>query len=419
MFHAKDSPESWSCVPLGDRIELEYGAALKVEDRVTGTIPVYGSNGPVGTHNRSLVKGPGILVGRKGSIGAVHVASSDYWPIDTVYYVRQKADDEPAYLAALLQFMDLAKLNAATGVPGLSRRDALALRGMFPPPTEQAAIARILDAADAAIARTRTAIEKARRVKKALLQRLLTVGAPDPRESGREFVTSRFGRFPKAWAIERLDAVAEVGSGVTLGKDTTGFKAVDLPYLRVANVQDGHLNLDEIKTVRVRADEAHRYLLQSGDVVMTEGGDIDKLGRGTIWPGTISPCLHQNHIFRVRTDRDRLLPEYLAAVIGSEFGKRYFMRIAKRTTNLASINKTQLRAFTLPVPDVNEQTRVIAILKAADRQIEAAGNAHESMVRAKRGLLQDLLTGRIRVTAGKPKSVTNRLEMFALTGNAS
>jgi type I restriction enzyme S subunit len=99
----------------------------------------------------------------------------------------------------------------------------------------------------------------------------------------------------------RLGEVAEVASGVTLGRDLERFMTVDLPYLRVANVQDGHLDLEEIKWVRVRPTEVERFLLQPGDVLMTEGGDIDKLGRGTVWEGQIKPCLHQNHVFRVRS----------------------------------------------------------------------------------------------------------------------
>lgn len=98
---------------------------------------------------------------------------------------------------------------------------------------------------------------------------------------------------PAHWQNRRVDEVAEVGSGLTLGKDVSGFKHVELPYLRVANVQDGHLDLTTIKTVKVRLDEVERYRLEAGDVLMAEGGDIDKLGRGTLWDGQIPNCLHQ------------------------------------------------------------------------------------------------------------------------------
>jgi type I restriction enzyme S subunit len=197
--------------------------------------------------------------------------------------------------------------------------------------------------------------------------------------------------------VYRLDEVAEVGSGVTLGRDLEGSPTVELPYLRVENVQDGFLDLAEIKTVRIRPNEVERFSLQPKDVLMTEGGDIDKLGRGAIWTGEITPCLHQNHIFRVRTNAAILVPEFLAALIASDYGKRYFIRIAKRTTNLASINKTQLRAFPVPCPPLEVQCATTAVLAATDTVIQRTRAEVAVLEKLKRGLIQDLLTERAQV----------------------
>lgn len=197
--------------------------------------------------------------------------------------------------------------------------------------------------------------------------------------------------------MERLDEVAEIGSGVTLGRDLSGSATVDLPYLRVANVQDGFLDLSEIKTVKVRTTEVDQFSLAAGDVLLTEGGDFDKLGRGAVWDGSISPCLHQNHIFRVRADRSKLEPEFLATLIGSEYGKRYFLRIAKRTTNLASINKTQLSAFPVLLPDLWEQQKIVERLAATQKLLDVQQKELRQLERLNRGLMQDFLTGRVRV----------------------
>jgi len=252
-----------------------------------------------------------------------------------------------------------------------------------PPIVEQRSIVRILEVVDTAIERTRTAIDKAKRLKKGLTQNLIPSG-----------------RFPKSWQVFPLREIAEVGSGVTLGKNLEGSSTVRLPYLRVENVQDGFLDLTTIKQVKVRTNEVERYLLQPGDVLMTEGGDLDKLGRGCVWHGEITPCLHQNHIFRVRPNNTILDPDYLEAVICSSYGKRYFMRIAKRTTNLASINKTQLKAFFVPCPSLDEQRRIVEILSAAQTRINAEENHCAIFNRLKRGLMQDLLTGKVRVGNG-------------------
>lgn len=240
---------------------------------------------------------------------------------------------------------------------------------------------------DTAIERAREAVELALSLDHSLLHDLLERGLTATRGTKR----------PAHWETKRVDEVAEVGSGVTLGKDVSGFKSVELPYLRVANVQDGHLDLNTVKTVRVRLDEVERFRLEPGDVLMTEGGDLDKLGRGTLWEGQIPDCLHQNHIFRVRADRSQLDPRYFSYVVESDIAKRYFNRVAKRTTNLASTNKTQVRAFKFPVPPLEEQEQIAEIVKASKAKIEALKQKEAALRELKKSLMHDLLTGTVRV----------------------
>lgn len=171
---------------------------------------------------------------------------------------------------------------------------------------------------------------------------------------------------PAAWPIMRLAQIAQVQTGVAKNGERKLKRPVELPYLRVANVQDGHVDLRDIKTIEVEAADVSRYRIEAGDVLMTEGGDFDKLGRGTVWNGEISPCLHQNHVFAVRVDRSALLPEFLAAYCAAEPGRRYFLGCSKQTTNLASINSTQLKELPLPVPPLAEQRGIVAVLGAMD-----------------------------------------------------
>ncbi len=266
----------------------------------------------------------------------------------------------------------------------------------------QQRVAEILDAADAAIRHTERLIAKLRWVKAGLLHDLLTRGIDeqgrvrDPVAHPLQFKGSPVGRIPKDWEVYSLNEVAQVGSGVTLGREVQGVSAVELPYLRVANVQDGYIDLSDVKTVRVFRAEVPNYTLQDGDVLMTEGGDFDKLGRGAVWRGQISTCLHQNHIFRVRADRERLLPDFLASVSASHIGKTYFLRSSKQTTNLASINSTQLKAFPVPCPSLDEQYRVIAASRSFDQRISTEEAYRDKLKLQKRGLMHDLLTGRVR-----------------------
>ena len=109
-----------------------------------------------------------------------------------------------------------------------------------------------------------------------------------------------------------------------------------------------------------------------GDILLTEGGDPDKLGRGAVWEAAIDPCIHQNHVFRVRVTDDRMTPEFLSRLLGSSRGKRYFLRMAKQTTGIASINMTQLRAFPLLEPPVSLQRTFVDRITELDRLTEAA-----------------------------------------------
>ncbi|MFH1048354.1 MAG: restriction endonuclease subunit S, partial [Patescibacteria group bacterium] len=114
-------PEEWEIISIGNILSLEYGKALKDENRIVGEIPVYGSNGVVGFHNQKLVDGPGIIVGRKGSAGEVIFSKKDFFPIDTTYFVKTNFDTK--YVYYLLKNTDIKQLVSSSAVPGLNRND--------------------------------------------------------------------------------------------------------------------------------------------------------------------------------------------------------------------------------------------------------------------------------------------------------
>ncbi len=187
---------------------------------------------------------------------------------------------------------------------------------------------------------------------------------------------------PEAWPRQPLSAVAEVISGVAKGRNLGPGEAVELPYMRVANVKDGYLDLDEVKTIEIKRSEVEKLLIRPGDLLMTEGGDPDKLGRAALWAGEIEACVHQNHVFKVRSDRACVSPAYLRTLAGSAYGKAYFLSVAKKTTGIASINKTQLNAFPVPLPPLPLQQaferRVQAVESILSQQVDAAAKAKAS-----------------------------------------
>lgn len=171
---------------------------------------------------------------------------------------------------------------------------------------------------------------------------------------------------PKGFPALPLSEVAEVISGVAKGRALDGADCIDVPYMRVANVKDGHLDLSEVKTIQIKRSELPKLLIEPGDLLMTEGGDPDKLGRAALWSGEIASCVHQNHVFKVRADRRQVLPVYLRSLASSAYGKRYFLSVAKKTTGIASINKTQLSAFPIVLPQLGLQARFSERVLAVD-----------------------------------------------------
>jgi type I restriction enzyme S subunit len=190
-----------------------------------------------------------------------------------------------------------------------------------------------------------------------------------------------------------LQDVARVQTGIAKGRDYDSIPTVELPYLRVANVQDGFLDLAEMKTIAVALDEVERYRVKIGDVLMTEGGDFDKLGRGTIWRGEVENCIHQNHVFCVRPDSNKLLPEYLTYQTASPYGKAYFLKCAKKTSNLASINSTQVKQFPVLVPSLKDQQQLVTNLTTVDKAVFGIETHLAVVYRLKKQLTTEVLHG--------------------------
>ena len=178
------------------------------------------------------------------------------------------------------------------------------------------------------------------------------------------------GKVPESWTAGMLRWYSTIQGGIAKGKDYEGRDTISLPYLRVANVQDGFVDLTEIKQVSVLESELERYSLRAGDVLMNEGGDNDKLGRGAVWQGQIEPCLHQNHVFAIRPN-DLLRSEWLAAFTGSQPARTYFFLSSKQSTNLASISASNIMSLVVPIPPVAEQTQVLRFLDHETARIDA------------------------------------------------
>ena len=273
-----------------------------------------------------------------------------------------------------------------------------------PPPDEQAAIVRFLNwvngRLERAIRAKRKVIALLNEQKQAIIHRAVTRGL-DPSVPLKPSGIPWLGDIPQHWEVRPLKAVCEIQSGITLGKDYAGQTLREYPYLRVANVQAGHANLAVVKTIRVTKAEALRCMLQKGDVLMTEGGDADKLGRGCVWNSQVDPCLHQNHVFAVRPNQSQLEPHFLSALMGTSYARAYFQSTAKQTTNLAATNKTKIGQFEVLLPKVDEQNRILTALNEQTRPVNTAVSRLEREIELLREyrtrLVADVVTGKLDV----------------------
>ena len=325
--------------------------------------------------------------------------------------LRPGPDLDQGFLYRLVQAEEFVGRVVArsTGVsyPAIAPSVLARLDIWLPPLPEQEAIAAWLDERnrriDELVAAKRRLIDLLAEQRTALITHAVTKGlnpAAPMKPSGIDWL----GDVPEHWEVKRLKFISHLQTGLTLGKkhtDEEQSRLVLRPYLRVANVQDGWLDLDHITEVEVLPDRIARYELRSGDVLMTEGGDFDKLGRGYVYEGQIDGCLHQNHIFAVRPDARRLDSRFLAAMLSCLHGRNYFTKTSQQTTNLASTNATKLGDFPVPLPPLAEQAQIMArvaeIASTLDSLTAAAEAAIARLTEYRQAVISAAVTGKINV----------------------
>ncbi|WP_078843722.1 restriction endonuclease subunit S [Streptomyces albus] len=219
---------------------------------------------------------------------------------------------------------------------------------------------------------------------------------------------------PQDRPLVRLGYICRIQNGLTVdGKRDVSGDAVTRPYLRVANVQAGHVALDSVTEITVPRAVARRSTLRVGDVLMTEGGDLDKLGRGTVWNGELPDCLHQNHVFALRPANTVLDGHYLALMTQTVHGRCYFESTGSRTTNLASTNSSKILGFPIPLPSLDVQR---SLVNQVYEKLEATAGVRRLLNRQlalmaehRQALITAAVTGQFDVSTASGRNVTDNL----------
>mgnify|MGYP003575372063 CR=1 FL=1 len=245
--------------------------------------------------------------------------------------------------------------SSSTTLPILNKSKFSSLETIVPPLAEQQQIAQKLDELLAQVDTLKTRLDAIPNILKRFRQSVLAAAVSGKlTEEWREIQIEKLDE----WRWVTLGEIADVKGGITKDSKKQESSFIELPYLRVANVQRYFLDLDEIKTIRIPETRVKDLLLEVGDILFNEGGDLDKLGRGWIWEGQIQNCSYQNHVFRARLKNKSDSPKYISWW-GNTEGFEYFIRNGKQTTNLASINKTLLSNLPINLPPTKEQTEIV------------------------------------------------------------
>ena len=306
-----------------------------------------------------------------------------------------------------------AEIATGTTFSEISRGKARLEPIAFPGREEQERIAAYLDAScaaiDAAVAAKRRQLETLDILRKSIIQRAVTRGI-----SARVVLESTgnawMEQIPRGWKLVCLKRIADIQGGLTLGKQYEG-RLIERPYLRVGNVQDGHLDLADVSLIELPASVAATVELRPDDVLTTEGGDLDKLGRGHVWKGEISGCLHQNHILAVRCVLHNLKPMFLAYVTAAKYGRDYFEATGKKTNNLACTNATKVGEFPIPLPPLAEQEAICVHLDETLGELRRIITGIESQIAIlmayRNSLIHECVTGQRRVTEADVRRAQN------------
>jgi type I restriction enzyme S subunit len=301
------------------------------------------------------------------------------------------------YIQALRTTTDLVRDGQALRFENFAKVDLPAI-----PREEQAAIALFLDREtakiDALVAEQQRLMELLREKRQAVISNAVTKGLnPDApmKDSGVEWL----GDVPAHWDIRRVKFLASIRTGIAKGKDFGSTEIVDVPYLRVANVQDGYLDLSDVHVMPVPTADLERFRLRAGDVLMNEGGDFDKLGRGAVWKEEIDPCVTQNHVFAVRLRE--LNPDWLATYSCGKAAQFYFKSRSKQSTNLASISSTNIMELPVPLPPNGEREEILQFVRDQTSSLDALNEdvrrAVDLLMARRAAVISAAVTGQIDV----------------------
>ncbi|QDA31674.1 restriction endonuclease subunit S [Thermococcus indicus] len=404
-------PEDWEVVELEEIAERFVGGgtpSTKKPEYWNGDIPwitsaiisgYYITDGEKyitekGLNNSStnIVPKGNIVVATRVGLGKAAITKIDVAiNQDLTGVILKKELVDPEYLVRYVTSPFVVKfiLSAARGttIKGISRKELAKLKIPLPPLPEQKKIAEILRTVDEDIEKTDEAIERTERLKKGLMQRLLTKGIKHER-----FKKTELGEIPEEWRVVRLEEISNIYYGLSqpLPELESG-----VPMIRATNIRAGKVyreGLIKVDISELPANKRH-VILQEGDIIVVRSGaytgDIGIISRE--FEGSIA-----GYDLIVRLNHEKAYPEYTTYYLLSPHVQSYFTTLRTRSAQ-PHLNSKQLKNTKIPLPPLSEQKQIAEILSTVDRKLELLRKRREKLEKVKKGLMKDLLTGRRRV----------------------
>ncbi len=388
-------PSGWKRGLLSEFAQIGSGDPI-TKSRLGGPFPLMGANGPIGAA-RDYNFEDGYLVGRVGAAGAVTDVSGKCWASDNTLTVKPKpAVIDRRYLGYLLRKLNLAELATRSAQPLVTQTQLAGRNCMVPAKKpEQAIVAQILDTLDTQIRQTEALIAKLERIKQGLLTDLLTRGIdengqlrPTPDQAPHLYKESPLGRIPREWYVMAFLEVASLPSGQV---SPLAPEYRDMPLVAPDHIESGTAKLIKVETAREQGAISGKYLFVPGDVVYSK---IRPYLR-KMWLANLNGlCSADMYPLRPRPGISSMF--LLMVVMGERFSE--FANAVSMRTGIPKINRHELASVELAVPPATEQMAIEEALSSVNRRIESERENLKKLGDQKQGLMDDLLTGRVRVT---------------------
>ncbi|MBU1208084.1 MAG: restriction endonuclease subunit S [Proteobacteria bacterium] len=390
-------PEGWVYPKLGEILNVNYGKGLKEATRAPGDIPVYGSNGVVGQHSIPFTQGATIIIGRKGTVGAVHFSNSPCWPIDTTYFIDDFHGLNPKYLLYSLRSLNLAERDTSTAIPGLNREDLYSQQIPLPPLPEQKRIVAKVEELLARVNSARKRLAKVKTILKRFRQAVLSAACsgrltsdwrernpniesvevlleniqkrrihlantPSQKQKLNEIYLYREQGYsdsmPENWKYLALDKLCESFQyGTSKKSEPSGKVAV----LRMGNIQNGEIDWNDLAYTS-DDEEIEKYKLNAGDILFNRTNSPELVGKTGIYKGE-RPAIFAGYLIKINNFKE-LDSRYLNFCLNTNYARDYCSKVKTDGVSQSNINAQKLGKFEVPFCPVKEQQEIVRRVEA-------------------------------------------------------